>query len=1248
MTRLGPSVPVHASTLAAMIALATGAPSVAAGQGIPVTVGVGAISTGAAQFDLPVVADMSARTEKLGSFVMTVRWNPSVLQFVGGIDGTFGSLVVNEDSVTAGVITLSGANPAGVSGLVTLGVGRFQVLTNDTTTFRVSVQELFAAGTFADLTSAAVALDRVFCGALAGTYGDVNQDGAVNGADALIVLTESVGLDVSQYAVGFGDVDDNGVRNPRDALIILSYAVGINTSSFRAGQSVSGNVCVPPGAETYGLNPAVAAALTGQHIRYFAFGLDSTGAALALRNVTWTSSNAAVATVDVTGEAIAVGSGTTTITALQNDSAIATGSLSVAATRKTHWVDALASQARNQLGTASLPYGTLADALAAAAAGDTVRVRSGRYAGGGILTPIVVMGDTSAGGTRPWLVADQAIDTVLTVRTPGSVVLRDLQVDTAYVGIHVRNTDTLRLVHVDVRGQDQGLAAVYLDSVGLATFTRVVLAGHPGQAYYYGIGGLQAYGVASLVLDSSAVLDFDADGVYTSEVDTLTVRHTTVRDNYGYGIRVFTSDTTDATQLTMSHDQLVQNYNGGVYASYVGNAAFDHNVFVGYGYVGADLYGSRGSVVSVVGDTARVTNGPWLSIDQYDSVLVDSVVVPQVDYQSYLNNGRVTVVRNSAFQDVRTDALVITGRGVDSSTALVRNSDFGGDLFSGYSGTGLSPYSVTLDVEDSRFDGVYYGVYAYYSTVHLRRTSITGAGYGLYASCAYDASVDTVLVKNTDYAIYGSGCAAAGALDVDSLDVQGGYQGVYASTWASANIRNSRFTDIAYGLSLQTVHALVRGVQVATQYGGVDASPDSTATIVGNAVTCATGSTAYGIEAGNLVGATIDSNTVSGDCGTAIYAYAVDTLGMRGNVIGASQTGYADHGIESYTNAPGRRVIVGNSITGPWRYGSIYAYDSTYVRVDSNVVNGGIEAGVWVDRGDTVLVRGNTVDRILDASCCGTYTTAGILLAPLEASGARREVQYNRVTRSANGLLLFGGAADTVTVQLDSNNVYGSVGSGVVLQTYARVLARKNTIDSSGVDGVHVDRTIVGDATVQFEQNNITRSTAYGVRNLDGGAILAQNNWWGDALGPAGTAGAVGSTGDSVSAGVTWDPQLGSPTDGFMAPPPFVAGGAARAAALAVGVRHARSRPTPQPAPLVSERPVTTPSNRERHVYPDGQRGAEVRESDRLLRTRGTEWQERLRQLLAERAAEAQRVADRERARAAARVPTRGQKERRP
>lgn len=1213
-------------------------PSRLGAQGIPVTVGVGAASTGAGEFDLPLTADMSARTERLGSFVVAVRWDPAVLDWLGGVDGSFGTITVNAD--TPGVLIMTGANPAGASGLITLGVGRFRTLTSVATTFRVTVQELFAASTFADLTPSAVAIDREFCGDLVGTFGDVNDDNAVNGADALIVLSGSVGLDVSQYIMAFGDVDGDGDADPRDALIILSYAVGITTTQFRVGVATTTTCTVPAGA-AFGVDPAVADALVGQDVQYYAFALDDQGAALALRNVTWTSSNGAVASVDGAGSATTLSAGTTTITAFEDGTAIATSTLTVAADRTTHWVDALAGAARNQLGTTAHPFGDLAGAVAVTTPRDTIRVRSGRYAGVTIAQPLVLMGDTSAGGTRPRIGPEGAAAPALTVSTTGRVELRDLQVDSAQYGIYVDAADTVRLYHIDVRGWDDGYAAVYVDGAARLDLVRTRLFGRPEQDYYYYSDGLQAYNVSTLTLDSSLVADFDGDGIYTYAVDTVTILRSTVRDNYGYGLS-HSSASGQPLELTVSRNRFVQNYSGGIYASAFQNAAFDHNAFVGGGYTAVAIYGvPASSVVSFLADTLDITAGPWAYVANYDSALVDSVQVLRVTSSSSFDYGRTTVVRNSLFRDLGADAFNIYGNGDAVSSALVRNSVFEGAAgYSGYGGTGVTPYYVTMVVDSSRFDDVYYGVYGYYATVRVRKSTFTNTQYGIYGSCLNGLSVDSVRVRDVNYGIYAYACTSVGtAMDVDSLDLATGSTGIYVDGWADLAIRNSRIGDVDQGLSLYPVRGEARGVQLTdVRSVGVYVDPDSSARVAGNAVVCGTYA-GYGIQAQYGPAVAADSNTIAG-CRTGIYAYGVDTLTARGNAITAPpQTGYADRGIYSYAYTPGRRTLVQNALTGSWRYGSVYAYDTTYVRVDSNTVSDGIEAGIWVDHGDTVLIRGNTVDRVLDAACCATYQPAGITLGQYEASGVQVDVRFNRVTRSANGVYMYRSSTDTSTVLLDSNRVYGSSGMGVWVQGYAKVLGRKNTIDSTGVDAVRIDRVIAGDGSVQFEQNNFTRSGAYGFRSLDvGGAVLAQNNWWGDASGPGGAAGAGGGTGDSVSADVTWDPQLGAPADAFTAPPALFAISGTGAARLAAGppARQAAPRRPARPLPEPATPDVTAIP--ERRVASDAMRAADLRAADRVRLSQLTEQLERLRSRAAERRAAVEQAEARARAREAVRA----------
>jgi hypothetical protein len=1175
----------------------------AAGQGIPVTVGVGAVQTGAGAFDLPIMIDMSARTELLGSFALTVRWNPAVLQALGGVSGSFGDVTVNDDSLPAGILRMSGANPAGAGGLITLAVGRFVALTNDTTTFRVTVQELYAAGTFADLTADAVPLDRLFCGELAGRWGDVNDDGAVNGADALIVLTESVGLDVSQFAVGFGDVDSSGARDPRDALIILSFAVGIPTPTFRVGQSVGGNICTPPGAQSYGVNPAAAQALVGQAVEYYAFGLDSTGAALALRNVTWTTSDAGVATVDGAGLVTVLGAGTATISARQNDTTIASGTLTVAAARALHWVDALAGTARNQLGTAALPFGTLDRALGTAAAGDTLRVRSGRYAGGRITRRLTMIGDTTAGGRPPLFITASAAgaqDTVLVLDAAGRVELRDLRVDTAAVGVLAVGTDSVILRGVEVRGTANGIAGVRVQNARLAHLAQSRLVGTPSSDYYYYYAhGLAVLGADRVVVDTSLVSDFSYDGINAQQVDTVVVRGSTLRRNAGSGLALYTIDTAAATQLTFSRNRVEQNQYGGVTGYYVANVQFDRNVFVGGGYSeeGISLTGRRSTVASFVADSFDIRDGGWLYLSQFDSTLVDSVRVAQTDDYyggGALYGGRVGVVRNSTFRGLRGTAVYFQGRGADSSTLVVRNAEFRGPTLGSSSssyGYGVETYLALADVRDAVFASLYTGVYSYGETsLRIRASQFTDVGYGIQSGCLVGAStVDSVRMERVaSYGVYAYGCGAGpSSIEVDSLDGTDMNQAAYIYGVRSGAVRRSRFLGVDYGPQLSGDTAVVENVEVTVLGGaGVYLYPDSIGSISGSTVTCASGAGGDGIEASGPAPVTIAGNTVTGDCDPGIYLASSLMGAARGNSV--SLTGLTpNYGIRSWQGGAGAHAVVGNTVSGPYRYGAIYASSivggPTALRVDSNTVTNATEVGIWVTYGDTVLIQDNVVTGVQGRDCCQAYN-AGILVDGYESQTLSPVVRVarNRLSGNERGLVLDRAFGDSAVVAVDTNRIVGSDTTGILVTNYSRILARANLVDATRAVGVLVDRfaTPSPDDTLRviLADNNITGNGFYGVYNGDGvgaqtGLIDARNNWWGDADGPRGAFGnEISVTGDSVSQGVLWSPPLVAPAAVLPPAPPAFAVGMIGTPPSAPALRSPRpAAPTERPAGDLTE-----------------------------------------------------------------------------
>lgn len=82
-----------------------------------------------------------------------------------------------------------------------------------------------------------------FCHA-SGTWGDIDGDAAVNSRDALIVLSNAVGIPTGAFNVSRGDVDNDGQVTSRDALGILSSSIGLPVGGFRVGMGIA-DACAP-------------------------------------------------------------------------------------------------------------------------------------------------------------------------------------------------------------------------------------------------------------------------------------------------------------------------------------------------------------------------------------------------------------------------------------------------------------------------------------------------------------------------------------------------------------------------------------------------------------------------------------------------------------------------------------------------------------------------------------------------------------------------------------------------------------------------------------------------------------------------------------------------------------------------------------------------------------------------------------------------------------------------------------------
>ena len=374
---------IRASAVAAL-ALAQFYASPAAAQSIPVSAGSNASSLVGVDFLLPIEIDMSQRTDTLQSFALTLRWNASVLELVGGGPGKFGPVDANEDLAAQGELKVTGTNTTSIGGLFSVAVVRMRPLLGDTTTFEISVEQLTAKTSLADLTPDVVLTNRSYCPAL-GRWGDPDGNGVINTRDALIALSAAVGLDVSQFNAAMADVDGDGLTQAVDALIILSRALGIDVSGSRLFSIAPGSCAPSTALGSFFLVPGDTTVGTGSRIEYTALATDSSGATVVVADVFWRVSNPRVAAVTPNGLVQTLDTGTTVVTAFRSGTADSA--------RATVTVVAAPSPATSTITGA--PDATLADGISTS----TITVQLKDRAGGRLSTGGAVVTLATTRGT---------------------------------------------------------------------------------------------------------------------------------------------------------------------------------------------------------------------------------------------------------------------------------------------------------------------------------------------------------------------------------------------------------------------------------------------------------------------------------------------------------------------------------------------------------------------------------------------------------------------------------------------------------------------------------------------------------------------------------------------------------------------------------------------------------------------------------------------------------------------------------
>lgn len=1185
---------VRVLAILAAVTTGIGGARAARAQGITAQPGGALSAPVGVTLDVPIVLDMGARPDRVGAFAGRLAWSPTVLRFDGGADGSFGSLAVSLDSTAQGVIRLSGANPAGASGVITLGIARFTALIPDTTTLRLTISQLYAAGTFADLLPSLSVTNGQFCPAR-GQYGDINQDAAVNSADALIAVTHAVGLSVGTVDIALGDVDADGSTGTRDALGILSHAVGLPTTGFRILITAAGGCTTNPSAGFAILPNAVGQLVAGQTVRFEA-RVNPAGTPQSVLALEWLSGNPAVATVDSLGRVTAVAPGSTVIRAIREHTDTTQVALTVVARRTTHYVDAAALQQTNRVGTIAFPFDHVQDAIRIASPGDTVRIRVGRYSEIDTLDKdVLLLGDTAANGQRPEIFADGAggSNVTLTVSGPGIRRVHNLAFSQAYAGIAIRDSVTL----ADFTGLRMWDVAtgISTDSIGTLNVRKSQLLGDNNNGYGTGVGDAYFnYSRAdTLRIEDSEIGEFQGYAVVANNFGLLEVTRSLLRDTGNELVYAGNDDssTTVGFNITVDSSRLRGSNDDAVYVYGFNTITIRHSTIQADDGVGLDV--NYGKAVILVKDSLFVTDDYWIEGYDFDSLVVDSVAADLRDgYSGYVYNVPRVRLTNSNFVNLYDGILEVSFGGTQrpGDSVIVRNSVFRSDPRYRHYADGLYVEDAHLVVQNSQFYDLYSPIEAYGDSTLLAQNNLfEGAeyavqfyGYGNITSVPR-ATVTHNTFRNTqdyDIEIYDA------QVVIDSNTILNGGDGIDVGTQFGAQITRNRVQSLYRGISVTAYDSAqvvtVNDNVIATSYyegialDGESSFPRIFFDVQRDTVVCGSLSgNYYGIRlrdgearvAGNHVqncGSGISVEHLSSDSIFADTVIGNNVLVRRGGDYGIRVEG-AIRGLVR------RNTVVGDSSLPMTRGGMVIGRDSycqyyypnclpVYV-VDSNTVQQVSTNGILLTGADSIVVRDNVIADVAHSVTNGF--DAGISInsnnqAYLFGINRYALIAGNDIQRmSAAGIAVY--TADSGIVHIDSNRVkQNRVGIQVV---DGNVDITRNRITGNTHAGVEFMYASSGVASRTLTNNNIS-GNAFGVYEPDANSVNAASNWWGDALGPRCGSCDQSSAGDSVQGLVTYSPFLTAEVGGTPSPaprPPFA--GVRAVSMTAAATRSGAARP---------------------------------------------------------------------------------------
>jgi hypothetical protein len=589
-----------------------------------------------AQVTVPIVADLTGSGgASLGSAAIRLLWRPSVLAFRGVSGGALGQPVVNADSA-GGSLRIAVANPAGVIGHPVLFSATFAVIgaPGASDTLQLQLQELTGAVTFANLLPGVATAAHVCVST--GLWGDLNDDGAINGADALAILTNAVGLPISlPFSIVNGDVDGDGQINTRDALIVLTYAVALPVNGFRVG-AMNPGACSVQSAASVQIQPRNAEVAVGDQFPLVATVRDSGGAAVQGVNLVWTSADTTVVKADGTGHLVGMRPGAVLVYAFAAPGLKDSATVTVDSLRHVWWVNpALAAlNGGVELGSATRPFSSIGQALARAVANDSVMIAPATY--GEVVhfaRPLTLVGDSTAAGTTVIRNPAGAGITVDSLPGGGLVRLDHLRIDDSQGGVVAQSGPTGVLSLSRLRVERSTGLGISVTGAARLLIDHSLVQGAVGQA-------LTATGVAFVGVHA----------VFTDAV-TSSGMGSNVRP---IGVRVTGADSLIADSLAVG--------TAGVWVDSARVMRVDG--FQSFGTDGAGLAARIGGTFSLT--NADVADASWANSQQDSVPAVAVVLTPGTGTAQIVN----TVIRHSG----RTALVVLGGDSVLVSGVDIQNT----------------------------------------------------------------------------------------------------------------------------------------------------------------------------------------------------------------------------------------------------------------------------------------------------------------------------------------------------------------------------------------------------------------------------------------------------------------------------------------------------------------------------------------------------------------------------------------------